>query len=214
MADPPTKLETVERFLKVIREATLLAGLGFALYFLGPHIPSIASQLGTAQVDQLEFMGLQFKIQQAEATLQAAVKAEAPQEGQEDRQVGEQTKLIADALQTLSSATVPTSVSAAAPSDASPALDDRNSFWVYLGARRAGMWVTRYFDLEAVPTPDTSIRPTVDVFKRRSVPVVRQGEWVMGEAAGVLQTGTPVIVIRTASVPGTENRELWWAEVR
>ena len=214
MADKPARLETMERLLRVIREAALLLVLGFVLYHLGPQLPHIASQLKNAQLAELEIAGMKLKVKEAEVALQAAVKAEAPQKGPEDRQVGEQTKLIVDALQTLHTVAKqapPISVEPAIGALSSPA--ESSSFWVYLGARRGGAWVTRYFEIQAVPAADTSIRADADVFKRRHVPAFRDGQWMMGDVLGVLQAGKAVTVRRTQSVPGTENRELWWAEV-
>jgi hypothetical protein len=35
----------------------------------------------------------------------------------------------------------------------------------------------------------------------------------MGDPVGVLQSGEAVKVLATERVPGTEGRDLWWAEV-
>ncbi|MBI4380075.1 MAG: hypothetical protein HY574_02605 [candidate division NC10 bacterium] len=216
MPDTPSKLETIERVLKAIREGALLVVLFLVLYYIGPHLSRIASQLGGARVDQVEVLGIKLKVQQAEETLQAAVKAEAPQKGPEDKQVSEQTKLIADALKTLRtvqqvSATSTEPVARTLPAPTAP--PERKSFWVYLGARRGTAWLTRNFDTQEVPAVNTSIRARVDVFRRRHPPVFRDGEWVMGDPVGVLQSGEMVKVTKLERVPGTENRELWWAEV-
>jgi hypothetical protein len=214
MGDAPSWLETLERLLKVIREGLVLVVLVFVVYYIGPHLPRIGAQLGNAQVDQVEVLGIKLKVQQAEATLKAAVRAEAPQKSPEDQQVSQQTRLIVQALDTLRTAVEPVPSGPIEPVVTTlPASIEKGSFWVYLGARRGGTWITRYFDVQEVPAVDTSIRARVDVFKRRHVPVLRDGQWVMGDPVGVLQSGATVKVASTERVPGTENRELWWAEV-
>jgi hypothetical protein len=215
MADSPRGLELLERLLKVIRETLVLVVLAFVVYYIGPHLPRIGAQLRTAQVDQVDLLGIiKLKVQQAEATLEAAVNAQAPQRGPEDQQVSQQTKLVVEALDTLRTTGERVPSGPIEPlATTLPPSPGRGSFWVYLGARRGSTWISRNFDIQEVPTRDTSIRARVDIFKRRHVPVFRTGQWTMGDPVGVLQSGEAVKVLATERVPGTEGRDLWWAEV-
>lgn len=200
-------LDSIERVLKILREIGLLLVLGGVLVFLGPEAPRLAKELQTASVSEVDLGLVKLKVAQAENALQDALQLSAAQSGPEDTKAPEQTQLIASALRSIQDAS--SSVVSSSWHGASPA----QSFWVYLGSRRDQTWQTTSFGLQDVPTPDSVVRPTVDVFGRRRAPMLLDGQWTKGDVVGVLEAGHAAKVIRTQRVPGKNSMDLWWAEV-
>lgn len=210
------KLETIERWFRLIRELILMVVVGVLAFNFMPYFPELASQFKTASVTDVEFLGMKIKLQQAEEKIKKALKAQAPQEGKEDEgRIDPKTMLVAEALQVVQTPNTETLPNRLSQQLAAKALPVRKEpFWVYLGAQRGNTWLTQNFNnIQSLPGTGTLISANTDVFKRSNKPVVRDGHWYLGEVLGVLQSGDDVKVIRTESIPGTESRKLWWAEV-
>jgi hypothetical protein len=101
--------------------------------------------------------------------------------------------------------------------DVAKAIDYGGEFWVYIGATARGSrtdWSTKLFSATQVPSPGKAIKAIVDVYKREDRPRLVQGEWKLGAIQGLVRSGDRIKVLSIDSIPGGENRSLWWARAQ
>ncbi len=223
MALTPANFDIIERVFKLLRELFLLGVGVYLAVFLLPLLPQLVGQIDGAKLSEVELGGVKLKLQEAEQALEAAVRTQAPKTGNADTSASEQTILVAKALSSVRSAAQqsvpqPLANTKSAIETLAPITyvieSSTQSYWVYVGAYRDGVWLTKYFDISAMPAAGDVVRATKDVFKRQSSPTFKSTEWTLGSPLGVLQVGERVQVIRLENVPGTEGRSLIWAEVK
>lgn len=221
MALTSASFDIIERVFKLLRELFMLGvGVYLAVYLL-PLLPQLVGQLDGAKLSEVELGGVKLKLQEAEQALEAAVRTQAPKIGNTDTSASEQTILVAKALNSVRSASlqsvpqplISTKSAVATLAPIVSLMSGAQSYWVYVGAHRDGVWLTKYFDISSMPGAGDVVRATKNVFKRQSSPTYKSPEWILGSPVGVLQVGEKVQVIRLESVPGTEGRSLIWAEV-
>jgi hypothetical protein len=113
-------------------------------------------------------------------------------------QLGEVTALVAKSVETASTAE-------AKEKDA----------WVYLGAMQSNRWLTKNFDLkeETIPDIGVTLQAARDIFIRDDKPREQKDGWVMGKIYGLVKNGQKVKIKAREKIPGTLERDLWWANV-
>jgi hypothetical protein len=211
MSQQHAALDTAERVLRVIREAFIVLAIGVLLWIFAPRLPEIAAQIKAGKLTSVEAFGLKLDLNDVQSKLQQAVRAEAPMTGREDQPASEQTRLVASALQQIREAARAAPAAGSAPPAAAA---EAQTGWIYLGASRDERWVLRNFDGDRSPDAGDVIRPSADMYWRRSLPRERGDQWTMGEVLDVVPAGTPLEVVSIEGLPGTQNRTLWWAEVK
>ena len=85
-------------------------------------------------------------------------------------------------------------------------------FWVYLGQRINGKWLTKQFNVQTMPLPLTEIECIDNVYKRDMMPI-KIGEpdvWQLGKTIGVIKKGKTVTVVDTLTVDGGN----YWVKVK
>ncbi len=205
-----SKLDTVERLLKIFQNIMILVMLGGILFFLGPETPRIVKELQKSSVSGVDLGLIKFKIDQAEENIKTALQGVHDTSEPEDARVPDELKPIAVALESIRDAGTDPAFATSYKDDS---LGVTAPFWVYLGARRGDMWITSLFDFREIPAPGAIIQSTSDVFRRQRAPEFSDGQWTKGEIVGVLKAGEAVKVVQIEHIPGTDMRELWWAEV-
>ncbi len=224
-----SRLETAELLLKVIRELAVIALGACVLIILAPALPRLIGEAQQAHLTEINAGVLKLTVaavKDAKTELRSVVQEQAPNAGAGDAPVPPGTKRIVEAIQRLDEAQSALQATAAStppspePSE-SPiptALNTRAaaSAWVYLGERRRGStdWLSPpEFDVTSVPKANEIIHARVDAFKRERAPQYQNGQWTKGNTTGIVSQGQPVRVLETRAIPGTEQRELWWARV-
>lgn len=213
------RLDVAERFAKLLRELLILAIAVHLAWYLIPLLPQFVSQLDGAKLTEVELGGIKLKLKEAEKALEAVVRTQAPEKGNVDERASEQAKLVAQALDTVRSATKPVQANSDRKSSTSSAslasvfAQGTQPYWVYVGAYRDGKWLTKYFDISGAVNAGVTMRATSDIFRRQAAPIYKDKDWLLGAPLGILQAGGTVKVRQVETVPGTGGRNLIWAEV-
>jgi hypothetical protein len=85
-------------------------------------------------------------------------------------------------------------------------------FWVYLGQKEDGQWQTRFFNIQALPNPNSVITAIANVYKRNKKPtkIGDTDNWDLGRKIGVIKSNSTVTVLDTLGVEGDN----YWALVK
>lgn len=181
--------ERITSFIKNIAFIFSSIFIIYLIYLVIPFLPTLTQQIKLAGIESMEALG--FKV-----SFYKALNTPERIKGKEEIEVSKISELVKVAAEII---------------------DYKGTFWVYLGATmpmgNKENWSDKYFGIITVPEKDSIIEATTDVFKRLEKPMVKNGEWEMGEIQGLVKSGLKVKVIEVAEIPGTQNRSLWWAKV-
>jgi len=169
-------LDSIERFVKVLKEVTLLGVIVYLAWYLVPFVPKWVTKLDSAQISEISLAGVGFKLAQVEQKLQQVVTSDAARKSANDERVTPDKRLIAEALESVRSVTAQTSGRLESPAQST----SDTSFWVYLGAAKGSSLPQRIFRTSELPKEGQVIQAATDVYQRKSAPVYRMelvGSW-------------------------------------
>lgn len=85
--------------------------------------------------------------------------------------------------------------------------------WSYVGRYKNGKngkFLRKYFNVEKIPEPKSTITAISDVYRRSDKPTEINKEWIKGDIVGILNYGAQLEVHEVVFVPGSDKTELIW----
>ena len=214
----PTRLETLELFVRTLKETAILGIAVYFAWFILPLLPSMSKTLATGTVSELNIFGLGVKVAQAEQKLELAL-ATAPQKTLTDVVVSTESRPVVEALQAVrdinpSRKEEATTITVQANGTQTTRQIGR-TFWVYLGIFNGSNLRGIGFDVNAMPEKQSTIRAIEYVYKRKSVPTTTDGKtWKLGDVVGVVKPNERLKIVGFFMRPGDQPQtEVVWSEV-